>query len=97
MSRVPDAYAVHVLLLAGRAMDAAPYLERASRQCDVLTFPFEIVHAALDLGRAREAVGDTAGACAAYGQVLARWGGAKPRSATADAARSASQRLRCVR
>jgi hypothetical protein len=46
------------------------------------------LRAALILGRAREAKGDTAGACEAYARVLSRWGSAKPRSVTADAARA---------
>jgi serine/threonine-protein kinase len=55
------------------------------------------MHAVLDLGRALEQTGDTAGACAAYARVLAKWGTAKPRSITADAAREGVRRLRCPR
>jgi serine/threonine-protein kinase len=55
------------------------------------------MHALLDLGRAQELTGDTTSACASYAQVLAKWGAAKPRSVTADAARDGTRRLRCAR
>jgi eukaryotic-like serine/threonine-protein kinase len=35
------------------------------------------------------------GACAAYRSVIDRWGGARPRSATATQAREARTRLHC--
>jgi serine/threonine-protein kinase len=57
--------------------------------------PFGHVHAALDLGRALEAKNDTPGACDAYAKVLARFGKAKPRSVSAEAARARRSALRC--
>jgi serine/threonine-protein kinase len=90
-----DAVAGHTMLLAGRTADALPVLRRASRNCFALTWPYQHVRAALDLGRALEQTGDAPGACAAYAQVLARWGSARPRSVTADAAHDAARRLHC--
>jgi serine/threonine-protein kinase len=90
-----------VLLLAGRPAEAIPRLEAAASSCEPLTgyntFTFipPIVRAALLLGEAREATGDRGGACEAYSRVLQRWGGAKPRSVTAEDARSRAKRLGC--
>jgi eukaryotic-like serine/threonine-protein kinase len=53
------------------------------------------VFAALHLAEAREASGDDPGACEAYRAVLDRWGGAKPRSMTAEAARARVRALAC--
>jgi serine/threonine-protein kinase len=92
-----EALAGRVLLLAQRPADAAPHLRNATADCFALRWPFEHVRAGLDLGRALEQSGDTAGACDAYGRVLARWGTAKPPSATATAARAASRALSCAR
>ena len=47
------------------------------------------------LGQILEQKGDAAGACEQYGGVLARWGSAKPRSVTDDAARARSKALGC--
>jgi serine/threonine-protein kinase len=92
-----DALAGRVLLLAGKPAEALPLLRRASNDCFALDWPYQHMHAVLDLGRALEQTGDTAGACAAYARVLAKWGTAKPRSITADAAREGVRRLRCPR
>jgi TolA-binding protein len=54
------------------------------------------VGAELDLGRALEQTGETAAACAAYAKVTERWGHAKPRSVTAEAAAAGFRRLRCA-
>jgi len=96
-----------LLLLAGRGDEALPRLQRAVRSCSVisgdlilesdLAAPLDHVHAQLLLGQALEARGDRAGACAAYGSVQARWGGAKPRSVTLDAAKGRIKALRCPR
>jgi serine/threonine-protein kinase len=91
-----DATAGRVLLSADRAADALPYLRRAVANCFILEDPFAHVGAELDLGRALEQTGDTAAACAAYAKVTARWGHAKPRSVTADAAAKGLRRLRCA-
>ena len=92
-----DADVGRTYLLAGRAADALPWLEHATRKCEVLSYPFEHVRAHLLLAQAREATGDRPGACAAYQVVLERWGQAKPRSVTAEQARARLQALGCER
>ncbi len=73
-------------LLAGRADDALPLLEHATRMCMVLHFPFDHMRARLLLAETREARGDTAGACRDYQTVVSRWGRANPSSVTAATA-----------
>jgi serine/threonine-protein kinase len=90
----PDAVG-RVSLLAGRYEEAESFLTTAARDCLVLDHPFDAVRANLHLGLAREGRGDIDGACAAYHDVLARWGAAKPRSVTADRARDRMRALRC--
>jgi eukaryotic-like serine/threonine-protein kinase len=90
-----DAPVGRVLLDAGRADDALPHLERAVADCRTFSFPVEHVWAWLDLGRAREAVGDEAGACAAYQEVTRSWADARPPALSAHAAARASARLGC--
>jgi serine/threonine-protein kinase len=82
-------------LEAGRVDDAIPWLEHAANHCLALSFAFDSTRAHRFLGEAREKKGDKAGACAAYGVVLARWGQAKPRSVTAEIARARSKALGC--
>jgi serine/threonine-protein kinase len=94
-SGIPDGDIGRTYLLAGKVDDAIPYLQRAVANCGVFTSPFAHVHAARDLGSALEQKGDVQGACAAYAQVLARWGHAKPRSITADDARARRAALHC--
>jgi tRNA A-37 threonylcarbamoyl transferase component Bud32 len=60
-------------LRAGRAREAVPWLEQATRACRALEFPVDTIWAWDLLGQAREATGDTAGACQAYAGVIARW------------------------
>jgi tetratricopeptide (TPR) repeat protein len=94
---IPDAYAGHVYVLAGRPEDAIPPLRRAAGVCACGPhLVVDHVHAQLDLGRALERLGDATGACDAFGDVLALWGNATPRSASADVAREAIKRLRCA-
>jgi eukaryotic-like serine/threonine-protein kinase len=93
----PEAAAGHVYLLAGQVDEAIVHLRRAVAQCDLFLAPRDHVRAALDLGRALERKGDDAGACGAYGEVLARWGHASPRSVTADEARLRVKALACAR
>jgi tetratricopeptide (TPR) repeat protein/predicted Ser/Thr protein kinase len=81
-------------LLAGKAEQAIPLLERASGDCDLRRFPLAITHAGYLLGLAREAKGDKAAACAAYNKVIARWGKAK-RSVTAKGAKDHARALGC--
>jgi eukaryotic-like serine/threonine-protein kinase len=76
--------------------EALPYLKRAVASCRVFDAPFAHTHAMLNVGRALESKGDHAGACEAYGKVLARWGHAKPRSVTADKARERAKALGCA-
>jgi tetratricopeptide (TPR) repeat protein len=87
----------HVLLLAGRVDEAIPHLRRAVSGClDPLYIPSHQLAAGM-LGEALESRGDVPGACAAYDEVLAHWGNAKPRSVTADAARARAKKLGCPR
>jgi serine/threonine-protein kinase len=90
-----EAYVGRTFLLAGRADEAARWLDVAARRCRALSAPVEHTRAHLWLGLAREALGDRARACAAYRAVLDRWGHARPRSATADRARERSAALGC--
>jgi len=84
-----------VLLLAGRVDEAIPHLQRAQHACFTPDYvPSHQLSAEL-LGEALEANGDKDGACAAYGEVLVRWGNAKPRSVTADKARAHMKTLGC--
>ena len=92
---LPDAAVGHVYLLAGKPIDALPYLRRAAAACADFDAILMHTRAALDLGVALEATGDDRGACEAYGKVLARWGRAKPRSVTADEARARGAKLGC--
>jgi serine/threonine-protein kinase len=91
-----DAAVGRALLLAGRVDEARTILERTAAACYGLWFPIEHVRARFDLGQAREARGDTRGACDAYRAVLDRWGGARPSSLTADQARARAAALGCV-
>ena len=90
-----DAVVGHTYLLAGRAAEALPMLTRASASCYGLRFPVEPMRAVRDLGVARAATGDRAGACAALRQVVDRWGHATPRSVTAEDARARLRALGC--
>jgi serine/threonine-protein kinase len=83
-----------VLRLKGALGDALPLLESAYRACMTIEDPPWHVFAAMHLAEAREASGDV-GACEAYRTVLDRWGGAKPRSITAEAARARYRALGC--
>jgi serine/threonine-protein kinase len=91
-----DAAAGRAFLLVGRASDAIGWLTQATQSCVAFDFPVEHTRAHLWLGQAREAQGDRAGACSAYGAVLSRWGAARPRSVTAEAARDRAKALGCA-
>ena len=82
--------------LAGRFTDALPDLRVVAESCHALADPIAWVRAQLQLGQALEATGDIAGACAAYGAVLERWGSAK-RSVTATVAAAHAKSLSCAR
>ena len=92
----PEANLGRVYLLVGRPDEAVEHLKRAVANCDLYTSTLDHVHAELDLGKALEQKHDTAGACDAYGKVLARWGHARPRSVTADEARARSKAIGCA-
>jgi serine/threonine-protein kinase len=92
---LPDADIGRVQLLAGKVDDAVLSLKRAVASCTAFMAPVAHTRAMLDLGRALEQKGDTRGACEAYAKVLARWGRAKPKSVTADAARERARALGC--
>jgi serine/threonine-protein kinase len=83
------------LFFAGRVDEAIPHFERAVTVCTDPNFIASRMIASELLGEARESKGDKDGACAAYAEVLARWGNAKPRSRTADAARAHATKLGC--
>jgi serine/threonine-protein kinase len=85
-----------VLFLAGRTEEALPMLERAASSCNALELPAEHTRAHYWLGRAREAQGNTPGACRAYAVVIDRWGKARPTSVTADLARARMKSLGCA-
>jgi serine/threonine-protein kinase len=90
-----DADIGRTYFLAGDLDEALPTLERASSDCSPVDRPIEHTRASYFLGLAREAKGDTAGACAAYGVVRDRWGSAKPRSVTAQKAVARLRSLGC--
>src|SRR5262249_7445959 len=86
-----------VHLLAGGAEDATAHLRAAAAACDALLSPIESTRAHAELGLALEAKGDTAGACAEYAAVLARWRHLKPRSISREKADARAKALRCAR
>jgi eukaryotic-like serine/threonine-protein kinase len=88
-------HAAKVDLLAGRVDRALPPLEDAAANCRAFEDPFEALQLQRYLAEAREAKGDTAGACAAWQRVIDRWGAAKPRSVTAERARERRRALGC--
>jgi serine/threonine-protein kinase len=90
-----DAYVGKTYLLAGRVSEALPLLRRAARSCEVLQTPFEATEAHFALGQALASTGMTTEACAACRVVLSRWGHARPRSVTAEGARSLARALSC--
>jgi eukaryotic-like serine/threonine-protein kinase len=84
-------------LLGGRPSEAVAPLSRAARMCTAFSEPFLHVRDHLLLGDALAQTGDAAGACAAYADVISRWGHAKPRSLTAQAATTRARALNCSR
>ena len=93
---IPDAEIGNAYLLAGRAPEAVPYLVRAVAHCAGFRHPFVQLRAAMQLGRALEQTRDVRGACDAYRRVVARWGKARPRSLSAEAARARMTALSCA-
>ncbi|WP_433932749.1 protein kinase [Sorangium cellulosum] len=89
-----QAFAGRALSMAGEHAAAVPLLRAVADACIPLDEPFVHVWASAWLGEALEASGDTAGACAAYGRVLERWGTAE-RSRSAARARLRRRQLGC--
>ena len=91
---LPEAGVGRALFLGGRANEAVAHLKIAAGSCGVVTHPIAWVRSHAWLGDALATTGDTAGACAQYALVLARWGTA-PHSVTASRARDRMRALRC--
>jgi len=92
-SPVDDEALGRTYLLAGRAAEAIPFLQRVARSCRVTSYPFHHTWANLDLGTALEST-DLRGACDAYRIVLDRWGSI-PESRSAAVARARRSVLGC--
>jgi tetratricopeptide (TPR) repeat protein len=95
---LPNAHMVAVgwvYFLAGNLQQAVPLLESAARSCTTLRDPITHVRAHYQLGRAREAQGDDAGACSEYRTVLDRWGRAQLGSVTLRDAGARARALKC--
>jgi serine/threonine-protein kinase len=93
----PNARGGRAQLAAGRAREAVATLEGVTRHCSVLSDAITQRRALLWLGQALEASGDAARACDAYGRLVDRWGAARPRSVSAEAARARARALECPR
>ena len=85
-----------VYALAGRDEDALPSLRFVASSCRTLSEPGDVIRAQLRLGEALEGTGDEAGACAAYGTVIDRWGSER-RSVSANTALTRATALGCAR
>lgn len=90
-----DAALGRALWLGGKKHEALPHLARTFARCDGLPSIFTATRSSLLFGRALEERGDRGRACDVYRTILARWGGATPRSVTAEAANARSLALRC--
>jgi eukaryotic-like serine/threonine-protein kinase len=91
-----DASLGRTLALAGREDEALSYLARAHGRCDRLGAIVSAMRSDLLYGDLLAKRGDRASACNAYRSILVRWGDARPRSVTADQARSKSGALGCA-
>ena len=92
---IASAHIGRVYWAAERWAEAKAPLSKASRTCVALHMPFPHTRATLQLGLVAEKTDDKQGACAAFAAVLARWGTAKPRSITAEIARTHATALGC--
>jgi hypothetical protein len=81
--------------LTGDVAGAIAALERAAKLGGGLGDPFTDTRARLWLGAAYEAKSDVPAACAAYAEVLRRWGAEKPLVKTAEAATARRAALHC--
>jgi serine/threonine-protein kinase len=86
----------HLYVLVERWDDAIRLIERAEAACDVLNDIPGLVRAHVELAQAYTAKSNTAGACAQHLWVVDLWGGAKPRSVTAEASKKAMKALGCT-
>jgi serine/threonine protein kinase/tetratricopeptide (TPR) repeat protein len=84
-------------LLGGRVEDAVTWLEGVTKSCLLLQFPMEHTHGSAWLGLSRAQQGDQAAACSAYRTVVERWGGARPKSVTAEKVKERMKALGCER
>jgi serine/threonine-protein kinase len=89
-SLVPAALAHlgHAYVLAGRWADAVAPLRTATSACNALQWPREAILARFDLATALEHTDGAAAARPVYQSVVDRWGSARPRSVTGDAAKA---------
>jgi hypothetical protein len=78
---------------ADRPDDALAILRKPGRPCRDLEYVFPVVREHLWLGVALEHAGDRAGARREYEKLISYWGGAKPRSLTAENARARLDKL----
>jgi serine/threonine-protein kinase len=90
-----DASIGNTYMLAGQNGEALGWLQRAAASCRAVESPFLHTQAHLLLARLRANAGARDEACAAYHVVLARWGSARSRSVTAEAARKEADALGC--
>jgi len=90
--------------LAGDAEHAIPLLKEARASCGTVPYGFfpvvidemvDQMHDRLLLGMMLEKTLDRDGACAEYGEIVARWGAGKVRSVTAERARARSRAIGC--
>jgi serine/threonine-protein kinase len=92
---LPEAGVGRTLWLAGREDEGLAYLSRAAHACSAGVHPISWVRAHAWLAEALAKRGDVGGACRENDVVLARWGSARPRSETAEAARATARALGC--
>ena len=92
---VASSYVGETYALAGEQAKAIATLQAARASCTELEFPVEHVRGVFSLGQVLEDAGETARACDAYSEVVARWGAAKPRSLTAERAKARMKKLAC--
>lgn len=94
-SPIADFIAGKTQLLARRPAHAELWLKNAIARCDASEYPFEHVRAHEQLGEVYEYLRRPSEACTAYGDVVARWGGAKE-SVTAKKAKERMTVLKCT-
>jgi serine/threonine-protein kinase len=90
-----DAALGHLYALLDRWDEAIRRLERVVRTCDALVNIAPRMRARFELARGYETKGNVAGACDQYAWVVSRWGNAKPRSVSAEAAKAKMRALHC--